>query len=82
MAVKRKRSVPDFSPSPTLYTFDSITSSPNSSYTTDGDIAMGDSVFPLVKAYNANAAHAANLHSRTRKRFRDGRPDEDTIHRE
>ena len=82
MAIKRKRSIPDFSPSPTPYSAESLSSSPNSCYTTDGDVAMGDWVSPTKVHPGVGVEHGRHLHSRTRKRFRDGRPDENTVHRE
>ena len=90
MTVKRKRSTSAFSPfSPFSSASESSSSSPQRPHTLpishtyqDTDTTMGDT-HPFYQIDNwapAGDQTPSHLHSRTRKRFRDGRPGESIIH--
>ena len=77
MALKRKRSESSLSPMPGPSPFNNPPT--NSSLGSESTIVINN--FPPQIETSQQIYHdVPHLHSRTRKRFRDNRPDDDTIH--
>ena len=78
MAVKRKRS--DSTISPYSTSSSTNTTSRDASSSPSPDVQMSDSVSQWPNVNPSQYAQSARMNSRTRKRFRDNRPDENTIY--